>query len=85
MNRLKQLRKQKKLTQEELAVIARVSSKTIRRVEGGEYNFGVESAKRLAGFFGVSIDYLLGLDISKNRRPSAYRKNQRLDYQSRIR
>lgn len=66
MNRLKQLRKQKKLTQEELAVIARVSSKTIRRVEGGEYNFGVESAKRLAGFFGVSIDYLLGLDISEN-------------------
>lgn len=66
MNRLKQLRKQKKLTQEELAVIAKVSSKTIRRVEGGEYNFGVESAKRLAGFFGVSIDYLLGLDISKN-------------------
>ena len=80
MNRLKQLRKQKKLTQEELAVIAKVSSKTIRRVEGGEYNFGVESAKRLAGFFGVSIDYLLGLDISKNRHPSAYRKNQRLGY-----
>lgn len=50
MNRLKLLRKQKKLTQEELAVIARVSSKTIRRVEGGEYNFGVESAKRLATF-----------------------------------
>lgn len=66
MNRLKQLRKQKKLTQEELAVIARVSSKTIRRVEGGEYNFGVESAKRLATFFGVSVDYLLGLNTPAN-------------------
>nr|DAN16133.1 MAG TPA: NTP-PPase-like protein [Caudoviricetes sp.] len=62
MNRLKQLRKQKKLTQEELAVVARVSSKTIRRVEGGEYNFSVESAKRLAEYLGVSVDYLLGLD-----------------------
>lgn len=66
MNRLKLLRKQKKLTQEELAVIARVSSKTIRRVEGGEYNFGVESAKRLATFFGVSVDYLLGLNTPEN-------------------
>ena len=66
MNRLKQLREQKKLTQKELAVIARVSSKTIRRVEGGEYNFGVESAKRLAAFFGVSVDYLLGLDTSES-------------------
>ena len=66
MNRLKQLRKQKKLTQEELAVVARVSSKTIRRVEGGEYNFGVESAKRLATFFGVSVDYLLGLNTPAN-------------------
>lgn len=62
MNRLKELRKQKKLTQEELAVVARVSSKTIRRVEGGEYNFSVESAKRLAEYLGVSVDYLLGLD-----------------------
>ena len=66
MNRLKQLREQKKLTQKELAVIARVSSKTIRRVEGGEYNFGVESAKRLAAFFGVSVDYLLGLNTPEN-------------------
>lgn len=66
MNNLKLLRKQKGLTQEELAVIARVSSKTIRRVEGGEYNFGVESAKRLATFFGVSVDYLLGLNTPEN-------------------
>lgn len=66
MNKLRTLRKQKKLTQEELAVIARVSSKTIRRVEGGECNFGVESAKRLATFFGVSVDYLLGLNTPEH-------------------
>lgn len=74
MNNLKWLRKQKGLTQEELAVIARVSSKTIRRVEGGEYNFGVESAKRLATFFRCKRRLFVGVKhTQKHRYSRAYR------------
>lgn len=62
MNNLKLLRKRKGLTQQELADTVRVSSKTIRRLEGGEYTCSVDKAKKLAGYFGVSIEYLLGIE-----------------------
>lgn len=62
MNRLKLLRKKKGLTQQELADTVRVSSKTIHRLEGGEYTCSVDKAKKLAGYFGVSIEYLLEID-----------------------
>lgn len=62
MNNLELLRKRKGLTQQELADTVRVSSKTIRRLEGGEYTCSVDKAKKLAGYFGVSIEYLLGIE-----------------------
>lgn len=60
MNRLKELRKEKKLTQEDLAGKIGVSKITILRWENGERQIKPEKAQQLADYFGVSIEYLLG-------------------------
>lgn len=62
MNNLKLLRKQKKLTQKELAKEIRVSELTVLNWENGVHQIGLTKAKQLAEHFGVSVGYLLGLD-----------------------
>ena len=54
------LRKEKKLTQEELAVLLGVSNKSVSRWENGETTPNVEALKLLSRFFDVSINTLLG-------------------------
>lgn len=60
MNRLKELRKEKKLTQKELADKINVSKITVLRWENGERQIKPDKAEKLADFFGVSVGYLLG-------------------------
>lgn len=60
MNRLKELRKEKRLTQEELAKKINVTKLTISRWERGERVPKSDKAQQLADFFGVSVGYLLG-------------------------
>ena len=60
MNRLKELRKEKKLSQKEIAKEMSISEKTLSRWENGESQIKPEKAKQLADYFGVSIGYLLG-------------------------
>ncbi|HFI0166341.1 TPA: helix-turn-helix domain-containing protein [Streptococcus suis] len=62
MNRLKELRKEKKLTQEELASEIGVSKITILRWENGERQIKPDKAQALADHFGVSVGYLLGYE-----------------------
>ena len=62
MNRLKELRKQKGLTQQELADEISVSKITILRWENEERQIKTEKAQQLADYFGVSVGYLLGYD-----------------------
>lgn len=63
MNRLKQLRKQKKLTQQELADIVGVHYRTLQNWENGNAQIFPKKQKTLADIFGVSIPYLLGYDV----------------------
>lgn len=65
MNRLKELRKEKKLTQEELAQEIGVSKITILRWENGERQIKPDKAQQLADHFGVSVGYLLGYEEAK--------------------
>ena len=65
MNRLKELRKEKKLTHEELAQAIGVSKITILRWENGERQIKPEKAQQLADYFGVSVGYLLGYEEAK--------------------
>ena len=62
MNRLKELRKEKKLTQKELAEETDIAYRTLQRWENGESQIKPEKAEKLANFFGVSIAHLLGYE-----------------------
>lgn len=60
MNRLKELRKAKGLTQEELANEMGVTKLTISRWENEERQIKSDKAKQLADYFGVDLGYLYG-------------------------
>lgn len=60
MNRLKELRKEKKYTQAQIAELMDVNVKTISRWERGEFEIKSAQAKMLADFLGVTPAYLLG-------------------------
>lgn len=60
MNRLKELRKEKKLTQQELADYMQVTRRGYQKWENGESQIKPDKAQRLADFLGVTPAYLLG-------------------------
>jgi transcriptional regulator with XRE-family HTH domain len=60
MNRLKELRKEKNLTQKELAKNTGIPYRTIQRWEKGETDIKSDAAQELADYFGVHIPFLLG-------------------------
>ncbi|MBS4917552.1 MAG: helix-turn-helix transcriptional regulator [Clostridiales bacterium] len=65
--RLKQLRKQQKLTLERFGAQLEVSKQTPCRWENGERQPSLEMLARIAEFYGVSTDYLLGLSDKRER------------------
>ena len=66
MNRLKELRQEKKLSQKELAENIGVHYRTLQNWENGESQIKQEKAQQLAEFFGVHIGYLLGYSLSRD-------------------
>ena len=58
-NKLQELRKQKKLTQEELAQALFVSRTAVSKWESGRGYPNIDSLKAIAKYFGVSVDMLL--------------------------
>ena len=58
--RIKELRKEKKETQVQVAAAVGVSEQYYQKLEYGENLPGIENAWKLADHFGVSIDYLVG-------------------------
>jgi len=65
MRRLKELREQRRLNQEGLALQLSVSQSTISAYEVGERTPDLETLMAIASLFGISIDYLVGLSESK--------------------
>lgn len=63
--RIKQLRISRGLSQQQVADGAGVSDAAVSRWETGTLLPGYESLIALSTFFGVSADYLLGLDRRK--------------------
>lgn len=64
MNRIKELRKQRKITQKALANIFGVSVRTIQKWEHGDTAIKAVKTKKLADYFEVSEGYLLGYSQS---------------------
>ena len=55
-NRVEELRRQRGLSQEELARAIRVSRQTISSIENGKYNPSLELAFVIADFFQLAIE-----------------------------
>ena len=58
--RLKELRKKKGISQQRLATDLNTTQNTISRYETGEREPGIDDLTKIADYFNVSIDYLLG-------------------------
>lgn len=76
MNRVRNLRKEKGLTQRKLSMDIHVSQQYISKVENGESSMTEEVILRLSKYFHVSIAYLLGVTedrfselVEENRDP----------------
>ncbi|MCL1918620.1 MAG: helix-turn-helix domain-containing protein [Peptococcaceae bacterium] len=59
-DRLKELRKQKNISQKALGEIIGLSKRGIQNYESGTNNPTSEVLSKLADYFDVSVDYLLG-------------------------
>lgn len=66
MNRVKELRKQKHITQEELGKVLDIQKAAISKYENGRAEPSTEVLKKMSAYFGVSIDYLLGNPPAKS-------------------
>ncbi|MDQ0361858.1 helix-turn-helix domain-containing protein [Breznakia pachnodae] len=57
--RLRDLREDKDLTQENLAEYLQISQRTYSRYETGESSLPIEIVSKLADFYNTTIDYLV--------------------------
>ena len=64
--RLRELRKEKKLKQRDLAALLGVTEVHYRRVEAGKINIPTLTLCALADYYGVTTDYLLGRSEQRN-------------------
>lgn len=60
--RLQALRERRRMSRKALGELVGLSKGMIGRYERGEHVPDIQTAMRLAAFFGVSIDYLCGLN-----------------------
>lgn len=58
--RIKELRKEKGITQSEMAELLECKERHYQRIEYGQINVPSLTLERLADYFEVSTDYLLG-------------------------
>ena len=66
--RVKLLRKERKLRQKDMAVILECTESHYQKIEYGQINLPILDIITLANYFGVSIDYLLGFSARRKRR-----------------
>ena len=63
MNRNRELRKKAKMTMKELGKAVGLAESTISLYETGKHEPDLDTLRRFADIFGVSVDYLLGRDV----------------------
>lgn len=70
--RVKELRTAAKLTQQQLADLVHVSSRTIISIEKEQYNPSLMLAYRMAQVFGVTVEDLCCLQENKEKEDAEY-------------
>ena len=63
--RIRELRAEQGLTQQQLGELLGVSQFSVSKYEREALDLNTDTLIRLCGIFGVSVDYLLGLDEGK--------------------
>lgn len=58
VNRIKEIRKKQKVTQEELSVLTKIAQSELSLIENDKKTCNVETAKRIARALGYSIEYI---------------------------
>lgn len=66
-DRLRTLRKSKDLSQLEFAKLLKLSKSSVNMYERGEREPGIETLERIADYFNVDLDYLLGKSDFTNK------------------
>ena len=69
--RLKDIREDHDLTQREVAEYLHIRQNTYSQYENGQRGLPVETLIKLARYFGVSVDYILGLTDQPKPYPPA--------------
>ena len=72
LTRVKELRTQRKMTQQQLAELVHVSSRTIISIEKEQYCPSLMLAYRMAEVFGVTLEELCCLRENKEREDMQY-------------
>ena len=62
MNRIKELRIRNNVSQTDLASLVGVAASTLSGYESGKAQADIEKKKKIAEYFGVTLDYLFGAD-----------------------
>ena len=76
MNRIRELREDMDLRQIDVARATGIDQKTLSNYETGKTNPDSSALIRLADFFGVSIDYLVGRTYSARKRDISSRLDE---------
>lgn len=66
MNRIKELRQEKQLTQAQLGKLIGVEFSVISKYENEVYSINDDVIRKLSKFFGCTSDFLLGLSDNRN-------------------
>ena len=61
-NKIKELRKEKSITQDELALAVGVTRQTVISLENGRYNASLQLAYKISKYFGMSIEEVFIFD-----------------------
>lgn len=69
MNRLKELRKERKLTQVQMQLLTGIDQSDYSKIESGKRYYTFEQCKRIAQALNTSMDYLAGITDEKTPYP----------------
>lgn len=69
MSRLRDLRKEKKLTQIQMQMLTGIDQSDYSKIESGRRYYTFEQCRRIAQALGTSMDYLAGLTDEKQPYP----------------
>ena len=71
--RIRDIREDSDLTQTDIAKMLNVAQRTYSGYENGTRSIPIQLLVKLAFYYGVSVDYLLGLTNIKEPHPKDYR------------